>query len=82
MDFQLTINIDYPDGKGHPVVYEQLFDTFHPMLDVIHRELAQWNGESPEAEVTIKVRKVKNDTDTLGVVANDQSKADDKFGRP
>lgn len=62
MDFELDIN-------GEIVI----FDTFYPMQDTIHRALAQWNNISPDEPMVIKVKKIKSETETLGIHVIDET---------
>lgn len=72
MDFEIKIG-----EKGTPVRFTQ----FNDMVEFIKAYLAQWNNFNPDMGFDIYIKKVPNDTLTLGVHSDETVETKDVFGR-
>lgn len=68
-DFEVSINDEV-----------RTFEQFYDAMDWIIEKTAQWNNFQPELDLYIKLRKVPNGIDTLGVSVEEEIRFEDRFG--
>ena len=71
MDFQVQVDQD-----------TETFDQYHQALAFIDQKLAEWNNFHPEEPLYIVVKKIENDTETLGIQTSEKVDIKAIFGRP
>lgn len=72
MDFEIKIG-----PEGTPIRFTQ----FDDLVEFIKTYLAQWNNFNPEMNFDIYVKKVPNDTPTIGIHTGDGVHVKDIFGQ-
>ena len=80
MDFNLTVTRHTEDRNIYHEKQE-LHYTPDTLLDHIKSEIAQWNiDREDDEELTFSLKKVSNNTETLGVSVNDELKITERIG--